>query len=388
MFIAGEASGDVLGAELIAALRARLTARDPQFFGVGGPQMQAAGMDLLFDFARNAVFGLEALKRISEFRKQFKWLLKIAIERQPDVIVCIDFAGFNRRFAEHVKDYSRRGGSPEWNPKIVQYVSPQVWASRPGRADKLARDIDLLLAIFPFEQEWYQKRTPALRVEFIGHPMVDRYAGQVRHEEHAAANSPVIVFLPGSRASELKRHLPVMRDVRTRIAAEFPGARAIMVLSDRLVEMARRLGLPSEFHVRPNLAHELSQADLAIAKSGTVTLECAFFRVPTVALYKTSLATYLIAKRIVKVKWIAMPNILANEEVFPEFIQGEATAENIARAALELLRDTVRRNTIKRKLDAIAGALGEPGAARRAAEKILGLLEMQSAAPSVGSSKA
>jgi lipid-A-disaccharide synthase len=382
MFIAGEASGDTLGAELIAALRERLAGRKVKFFGVGGSQMQTAGMELIFDFARNAVFGLEALPRLWEFRRRFKSLLGIAIERKPDAIICIDFAGFNRRFAQAVKTYVRHNPSSAWNPKIVQYVSPQVWASRPGRAGKLAKDVDLLLSIFPFEKAWYAKHTPGFSVKFIGHPMVDRYAGQVPKAERAATDSPAIVFLPGSRPSELKRHLPVMRNVLQQIHAAIPNGRAVMVLSDRLEEMARRLGLPPEFEVRPSLASELARADLAIAKSGTVTLECAFFRVPTVALYKTSFATYAIAKRIVQVKWIAMPNILANEEIFPEFIQSRATAENITGAALELLRDTARRNTVKARLDTIAASLGKPGAARRAAEEILGLLETKSAAPS------
>ena len=382
MFIAGEASGDTLGAELIAALRQRLAGREAAFFGVGGPQMQAAGLELIFDFTRNAVFGMEALARIFEFRRRFNTLLELAAERRPDAIVCVDFAGFNRRFAHAVKEQVRRDGAAGWNPRIVQYVSPQVWASRPGRADKLARDVDLLLSIFPFEQAWYAKRTPALKVRFVGHPMVDRYAGEVKERTEDRAASPTIVFLPGSRPSELRRHLPIMREVLKILRAQAPQARAVMVLSERLAALARKLGLPPEFEVRSHLGHELARADLAIAKSGTVTLECAFFHVPTVALYKTSAATYAIAKRIVHVKWIAMPNILANEEVFPEFVQSAATAGKIAGAALELLRDPARRNKVKTRLAAIAASLGEPGAARRAAEEILGLLELKPAAPS------
>lgn len=387
MFIAGEASGDALGAELIAALRGRLNGREAKFFGVGGAQMQAAGMELIFDFARDAVFGLEALKRLREFRKRFQYLLGMAVERKPDAIVCVDFAGFNRRFARAVKEQVRRHPPADWDPKVVQYVSPQVWASRPGRADELAKDIDLLLSIFPFEKSWYARRTPHLRVEFVGHPMVDRYQGRAGPGEGSITDSPTIVFLPGSRPSELKRHLPVMHDVLKRIRLQLPHARAVMVLSDRLAELARRLGLPGEFEMRPNLADALAQASLAIAKSGTVTLECAFLRVPTVAMYKTSMLTYAIAKRIVQVKWIAMPNILANEEVFPEFVQGDATADNIAGAALELLRDPARRNSVKAKLNAIAASLGEPGAARRAAEEILGLLKTASGTECLPSSE-
>jgi len=372
MLIAGEASGDTLGAELISALQQQPAGRDAKFLGVGGPAMQRAGMELIFDFTRDAVFGAEAFKRIFEFRRRFNELLRIAIERRPDAIVCVDFAGFNRRFAHAVREHVRQAGG-DWNPKIVQYVSPQVWASRPRRAELMARDIDLLLAIFPFEKAWYARRTPGLRVEFVGHPMVDRYAN-VRRDEPVTSDAPRIVFLPGSRPSELKRHLPIMAETLRQIREAYARAQAVMVLPERLASAVREIGLPPEFTVRSNLAEELQRANLAIAKSGTVTLECAFFRVPTVALYKTSALTYAIAKRIVRVKWIAMPNILANEEVFPEFVQSAATPENIAGAALELLRDAGRRDTVRRKLDAIAASLGEPGAAQRAAGHILGLL--------------
>jgi lipid-A-disaccharide synthase len=185
--------------------------------------------------------------------------------------------------------------------------------------------------------------------------------------------TPRIVFLPGSRCSELKRHLPVMREVLERIRAVFPAASAVMVLSERLVPDARRIGLPANVELSPELAEELSSADLAIAKSGTVTLECAFFRVPSVVMYKTSALTYAIAKSIVQVKWIAMPNILANEEVLPEFVQARATPDLVAGAALELLRDGTRRTEVKARLDGIAASLGAPGAAQRAANQILGL---------------
>ena len=379
MFIAGEASGDTLGAELITALKEKAGAQAPAFFGVGGPRMEAAGMELLFDFTRDAVFGAEALKRLFEFRRRFHDLLRVALERKPDVIVCVDFAGFNRRFAHAVRERGRQSGAGDWNPRIVQYVSPQVWASRPRRAELMARDIDLLLAIFPFEKAWYAQRTPGLRVEFVGHPMVDRYGVQPR-SVRAAGSSPTIVFLPGSRPTELKRHLPVMTEVWRGLRQTIPQAQAVMVLSESLAAAAGEIGLPPEFKLRSNLAEELAGADLAIAKSGTVTLECAYFRVPTVAMYKTSAVTYAIARRIVQVKWIAMPNILANEEVFPEFVQAEATPENITRAGLELLSDTARRTTVKGKLDAIAASLGPPGAARRGADQIFGLLEPPSAA--------
>ncbi|HWN95994.1 MAG TPA: lipid-A-disaccharide synthase, partial [Methylomirabilota bacterium] len=163
MLIAGEASGDTLGAELISALRERLGGREARFFGAGGPRMQAAGMEVVLDFTRNAVFGLELFKRILEYRRQFEAMVRLAVERKPDVVVGVDFGMFNSRFAQEIKKRARQ--SDGWRPKLVQFVSPQVWASRPWRAKKLARNLDLLLTIFPFEQSWYARRTPNLRVE-------------------------------------------------------------------------------------------------------------------------------------------------------------------------------------------------------------------------------
>ena len=187
-----------------------------------------------------------------------------------------------------------------------------------------------------------------------------------------------ILLLPGSRKSELQRHLPVMLDALKLIREKLPDVRAKMVLPDEdLKQLANRLAaLPAEFEIQTgNLLQALAEADAAIASTGTVTMECAFFGVPTVALYKTSWFNYEIAKRIATVKWATMPNILANEEVFPEFIQNAATPENISRAALELLQDESRRKKIKSQLATIVSSLGEPDATRRAAAAILSLFK-------------
>jgi lipid-A-disaccharide synthase len=183
-------------------------------------------------------------------------------------------------------------------------------------------------------------------------------------------------LLPGSRADELQRHLPVMLGALKLIQKKLPSAKAKMVLPDEaLKQLADKLSaLPSDTEIQiGNLPQALAQADLAIASTGTVTVECAFFGVPTVTLYKTSWSTYQIAKRIVTVKSLTMPNILANEEVFPEFVQGAATPKNIAGAALELLQNEPRRNQIKKRLAEVVSSLGEPGANTRAAAAILSL---------------
>jgi lipid-A-disaccharide synthase len=391
MLIAGEASGDTLAAELVSALREKIVADEfvitndaqplltplaPKFFGAGGPKMAAAGVDLAFDLTQHSVIGVsDVLKNYLKFRRLFHQLLRLAVERQPDAIIGVDYGGFNLRFGHAIKQYVRKYRSEfrPWNPKIIQFVSPQVWASRPARAQLLEADYDLLLSIFPFEKNWYAKRVPKLRVEFVGHPIFDRdQRPEIRGQK--AEDAPVsILLLPGSRESELKRHLPVMLDAWKLIQAKLPGIRAKIVLpNDSLVQLAKSLGVEVEIQTG-ELPRALAQADLAIASTGTVTMECAFFGVPTVTLYKTSRLTYEIAKRIVAVKWLTMPNILAGEEIYPEFVQNAATPENISRAALELLQNESRRAQIKTKLAEIISSLGGPGASRRAAEAIASL---------------
>jgi lipid-A-disaccharide synthase len=393
MIIAGETSGDMLAAELVRELRDVMLHTQtytpdhqplqadlaPRFFGAGGPRMAEAGVELAFDMTRHSVTGLsDVLKNYFKFKRLFDQLFALAVSREPHAIICVDFSGFNRRFAAAIKDYirARQRTFNNWDPKIIQYVSPQVWASRPGRADQLARDVDLLLSIFPFEKDWYAARVPKLRVEFVGHPMIDRYQG-MQLAQKDVSSPPLLLLLPGSRSGELNRHLPPMLAALKLILPAVPGLRARMVLpTESLVTQAKHLGVPSTVDVRcGGLAESLSEATLAIASTGTVTMECAFFGVPAVTLYKTSWFTYEIGKLIVKVKSLTMPNLLAKEEIFPEFIQDAATPKNISDAALKLLRNPERREFVKSRLAKIISSLGGPGASRRAAEAIVKMLQ-------------
>jgi lipid-A-disaccharide synthase len=396
MVIAGEASGDILAAELVRALRQEYaeaeatptadyqplhSSLEPRFFGAGGPRMAAERVDLAFDMTEHSVIGLtEALKHFLKFRRLFLQLFALARKRQPDAIICVDFSGFNRRFAHAVRQYARAhtGWFHDWDPKLIQYVSPQVWASRERRAYQMARDYDLVLSIFPFEQEWYAKRVPQLPIEFVGHPIVDRYDGRpgAGAGGRGTLGSSNLLLLPGSRASEIGRHLPVMVAALELIHAKTPNLRARMVLPNaNLLKQAKALGLPAHLNAQiGGLPEALAETDVAIASTGTVTTECAYFGVPTVALYKTSWSTWQIAKRIVKVKYAAMPNLLADEEVFPEFIQGAATPDNLTRATVDLLRDAPRRAKVVARLAEIVASLGDPGAPRRAAKAIISRL--------------
>jgi lipid-A-disaccharide synthase len=393
MIIAGEASGDLLAAELVQALREQFSGAHvlptadyqplygtfaPRFFGAGGPRMAEAGVEVVLDLVKHSVIGLsEVLKSYPKFRRFFHQLYRLALDREPDAIICVDFSGFNRRFAHAIKRYVRahQDWFHAWNPKLIQYVSPQVWASREGRAQALARDYDLLLSIILFEKEWYRQRVPRFRVEFVGHPIVDRYAS-LSIDSTAKANRQTVLLLPGSRVGEISRHVPVMIDTLAMMRRTVPDLRALMVLpSERLVEQTKACGLPADVELRRGgLPEALAQADIAIAKTGTVTMECAYFGVPAVAMYKTSWSTYQIARRIVRVKYIAGPNLLLNEELFPEFIQEAATAENISRAALALLRDEGLRDRVRTKLREVRKLLGGPGASRRAARSVMSVV--------------
>ena len=391
MIVAGEPSGDLLAADLVRALREELPAAEhdgsagqplraslePGFFGAGGPAMAAAGVELLFDLTQHAVTGLDALKRIFTFRRLLLRLADAAVERQPHAIICVDYSGFNLRLARAIRHKAKRrlGTFGNWNPKIIQYVSPQVWASRAGRAQKLAQNVDLLLTIFPFEKDWYAKRAPGLNVEFVGHPIIDRYA-EFRADKLSALQAEpekLVVFLPGSRVGELRRHVPVMGET----ARLLDKVRKAMVLPNAELAAFARTLLQAGSDVQTQtggLPELLSRADLAIAATGTVTMECAYFGVPTVAMYKTSSITYQIGKRIIAVPYLAMPNLLAGQALFPEFVQDAATPRNLALAATDLLSDERRRMEIRKNLGDIIAALGQPGASRRAARAIISVL--------------
>ncbi len=389
MFIAGESSGDMLAAELVTALKqeltshheSRITNHSPQFSGAGGAKMAAAGVELAFDLTQHSVIGpWDALKSYSRFKRLFERLVALAFERRPDVIVCVDFSVFNHRFAERIRWELevRRATHGNWKPKIVKYVSPQVWASRPGRAKSMPRLFDLLLTIFPFEKAWYAARVPELKVEFVGHPAVDRFNVE-RSTLNVQRSENTVLLLPGSRVGELKRHLPVLHAAaHTMVAAKsFDGAiRFKLILpSQALLDLAEEFDWPENTVSQVGgLEEALSTASIAIASTGTVTMECAWFGLPTIAMYKTSWSTYQIGKRIIQVKFLAMPNILADEAIFPEFIQDDATPENLSRAALDLLSNSTRLQAIREKLRRVTASLGEPGAAQRAAQAILGLL--------------
>ena len=383
MLVAGEPSGDQLAAELVTALRHAAGQSPVSFFGAGGEQMARAGVDLAFDLTRHAVIGIPTWSELRKFRRFRDQLVALAHDRLPDVVIGVDFFGFNGSLAQALRRSLTAGPFHNWRPKLIQYVSPQVWASRPGRAQRLGRCHDLLLSILPFEKEWYATRVPSLRVDFVGHPLVDRHSASALSgtptEIRRSASTEVerlreLLLLPGSRVSELRRHLPVMIETARLLGAQRP-LRVRMVLPSASLEALARTAVAGSAGIEiqiGGLSEALQQASVALASTGTVTLECAWFGVPTVTLYKTNWLTYTLGKRLVTVPFLTMPNLLAGGEVMPEFVQSAATPAALTGALNALLDGPLE--PVREKLAAVRVSLGTPGASDRAATAILSLL--------------
>ena len=366
LMVAGEASGDAHGAELIQAIKEKQAGT--RVIGVGGPKMASAGQEQLFDLSAHAVLGLvEVLKNIRKFRKFRDQILDLARRERPDVIVLIDCSGFNLRLSPHL-----RRDLP--GTRIIYYISPQVWASRAGRVKAMQRDIDLLLAILPFEKAWFAKAAPGFNVQWVGHPVLDR----IRKVDVAEPNPKFVALLPGSRKTEVEKHLPVLWDTALIMGRNRPGLKFILLAPNEAIqkyalEMLAKFPAPNfifEYNVGYAISH-LSRCALALVASGTASLECALVGIPQVVVYRVHPVTYFFGKRVVKVKYLSLINVMANEAVVPEFLQDRLEASAVAHEALELLNNPARREAMKRRVAQIVATLGEPGASQRAAEAIL-----------------
>ncbi len=377
MILAGEPSGDVLAADLVHEIRHAVGKGEliPSFFGIGGPKLKDAGVELLENMTRLTVFGLfDVARRFFHFRRIFRRVLEEAKQRQPKWIILVDYGGFNLRFAKALRSWSDGKANlfANWTPRIVYYVPPQVWASREGRASVLASTVDLVISIFPFERDWYHNRFPKLPVKYVGDPMATRFR-RFRFASNVSALSgslPQIALLPGSRPQEIKRHLPLMLEAFEKLR-RLQKCQATVVTPHTDLMQRFQMMIPSEVQRQVgNAAEILQRSTVAIAASGAVTRECAYLRVPTVVIYKLPWLDYQIAKRAVKIQHIAMPNILAGETIFPELIQNAATPKAIAREAFRLL-DSKERVRIAAALDRVTMSLGSPGASRQAAREII-----------------
>jgi lipid-A-disaccharide synthase len=364
-FVAGEASGDARGAELIRSLRALQPGIE--FCGFGGPQMAAlAGGDRINDWiGRAAVIGIiDVAKNYGFFKRQFAIVLEEIERERPDAVVLIDYPGFNLRVGAAL----RKAGSPA---KIIDYISPQVWAWNPYRIPGMARTLDLMICIFPFEKPLYEQS--GLKTVFVGHPMLDTLAAE---RLSTPREEGLLGLFPGSREREIRKIFPVMLRTAALLAKTRPGLRiaasaASEAMRERMEAVARQHPEVS-CEITLKNAHELMQrATAGMVASGTATLEASYFGLPFVLLYKAGWITFFLGRRVVKVKWLGMPNILAGREVVKEFLQEEARPVGIAKAVGVFLDSQGAREAFQGELKGVIATLGEPGASGRAAVAIL-----------------
>ena len=369
--VAGEVSGDTHGAHLMQSV---VDLRpDVKFAGAGGPAMREVGGELLEDWVEDAaVMGLwEVLKHYKWFKNRFYAMLDQLLEFQPDVLVLIDYPGFNLRFATAVREKCP-------DIKIVYYISPQVWAWNKGRIPKMAKVLDLMLCIFPFEREIFE--SAGLKTEFVGHPLVDEL---VEKKEEVARESDLVGLFPGSREREVGRLFPLMVETARRMHSNHPewryeAAAASPKLEAQMREIieAGKLSDSCVITLSTGTSHSLMQrATCGVVASGTATLEAASFGLPYCLVYKLSWPTWIMGKMLVKVDYIGLINILAGEEVVEELIQSDADPGRVEQVLSRLMLNDEARESLRLKLLKTAQKLGSPGAHVRAAEEIVALLK-------------
>lgn len=365
-FVAGEVSGDTHGAELIDSLQS-LLGLDTRVVGLGGPQMVENAHEIEDWLEDAAVLGLtEVLLKYTYFRKKLKDTIEGVRALEPEVLVLIDYPGFNLRLAKALRKQGYVG-------KIAYYISPQVWAWKRGRIQMMAKTLDLMLCIFPFEKQLYEKS--GLKTEFVGHPLVD----ELHSKRIEAKREPNVVGLfPGSRRREIEALFPTMCEASKLISETNPHTRFVSVaanvaLAERLQEIADEAEAPIE--ISNGDIHEwMQRVSCAAIASGTATLEAAFFGLPYVLVYQVHKFTAYIARKVMKVKYLGIVNVLANQEVVKELLQENFTPESVAEHLRQLLDSPEARAQLQKNLESVASQLGEGGAHENAAKAIADLV--------------
>lgn len=376
MIIAGEPSGDAHAAALVHALREAAPESQMDLFGATGPLMRAAGVDSVIQSDDLAILGLLEIGRaLPKFWRAFNKLKQAAIERKPEAVILVDWPDFNLRLA---RSLHRRG------LRVIYYISPQLWAWRSYRLKTIKRDVDLLLTILPFEREWYAKRG-VTQVEFVGHPLAGEVEARFSRQDFCRFHDldptrPIISLGPGSRLKELHRILPEMLDAAALISISRPDVQFVVVVApSRSPREAREIiaarsaaaTLPGVLRIAHHQTREaLAASDVAAVASGTVTLEAALLGTPMVIVYKVSPINWHILGRLINTEHYGLVNLIAGKRIVTELMQNELNGESLA-AELMLLQDDQRNQTLRKRLLDVGHQLGERGASRRAAERIL-----------------
>ena len=372
MISVGEASGDLHGASVAHALKA--IQPDIVLLGMGGKAMKAAGVDIVYDIADLGVIGfVEIIKNLPKLFKVRDMLAEVMDRERPDVLVIIDYHGFNIRLAKIAKSK----GIP-----VISYICPKVWAWGRGRAKTVAETVEKVAAIFPFEVDVYSEA--GANVTFVGHPLLDIVKTTMPKEQAyqyfgAIPTKPVVLLLPGSRQQEIVNLLPVMLASAEKIAETLPECQFFLPIASTISRVMIQ-DIIKQYNVNviltENCTYDLMNiANMAIAASGTVTLEAAILNLPTVVIYKIAALTYLLGKIVVKIPYISLPNIVAGRKIVPELLQYEVTAENIAKEALPMLTDPAVHTAIVNDLIEMRQKLGAAGAVKRVAHEILAVAQ-------------
>jgi len=370
---AGEASGDMYAARLAIALKQRA---EVDLFGMGGPQMRAAGVEIIVDYSKVSVLGItEVLKQLPSLRRAMRRLVDEAQRRRPPLAILTDFPGFHLRLARKLSPLGIRN---------IYYICPQFWAWRPWRANLVRRRFAQALCIFPFEEKFY--RDAGVAVEFIGHPLVGNVKASMSRAEFCtenglSADKPIVTILPGSRRGEIEYHGAILAQALTQLRQTVPEVQAIVAVAPGV----NRTELESHFSsgngvrfVTGATYNALAAADLAIVSSGTATVEAALLGRPMIVIYRLSPLTAKLAKPLVRTKFFSMVNLIAGREVVPELIQDDFTPIRVAAEAVSLLsasqESLAKLEIIRRGLAEVTRLLGPPGAVERAADAIVGQL--------------
>ena len=369
--IAGESSGDAHASVLMGEI-AELNP-DIRFFGAGGPQMQRMAAEPFLNWTHEAVVGLwDVLVKYAYFRRKFYEMYEQIRRIQPAAVIFVDYPGFNLRLAA----YLRRKG---FTGKLIYYISPQVWAWNRGRIPRMAKLLDLMMCIFPFEKSLYE--ASGLRTEFVGHPMMQELK---RYRTEGQRDTELVALLPGSRGREVKRIFPIMLRAAQRLGTRdrnmrFEASAASELTRDMMLKHLDKAKLEKVTVNLRNSCDLMQRAFAGMVASGTATLESTFYRLPFVLIYKVSWLTYVPGRMLIRVDHLGMPNILAGREIIPEFIQHEAEPERIADAVWQLYSNKWARTAMVRDMDRVTESLAKTGVGRRAAEVVL--RELQGAHP-------
>ncbi|MFH1862268.1 MAG: lipid-A-disaccharide synthase [bacterium] len=381
MIIAGEASGDLHSAGLLREFQ-KLHPKI-RFFGVAGEKMRAAGCEAIFRVEDVSFLGLaEVIRHLPFIRRMMRTLLQECEKRQPVAVVLVDYPGFNLRFAERLRKNPVLRRTP-----ILYYVSPQVWAWHSSRVPQIARLVDQMAVIFDFEVPIYE--AVGLKTDFVGHPLLEvvqptQSREDFRRELGIDASAPLLALLPGSRAQEVRRLLPVFTEtfllLKNRIANLKAGVACSPTLAENLYRdlLKDKALLDGELQLWRGRTYDLvSSSDVALVASGTATLETAILGTPLVMAYRVAPLTYWIGRRLVKIPNIALVNVVARKRIAPEFVQGEAEPKRLAEELENLLTDSNRRASMIAELSAVRQKLGEPGASRKTAEILHTMISAQ-----------